>query len=508
MNKHFPTFSKAWNRVKRIFARFEAAYQRWGEMSWLPSNVQDGWIDVNSSTRQELVRRHRYWVKNSPIVNRLRCLFIQYSVGTEGLLPVPNSSVEAWNVVNEVSYGLWCEHPELHTNFTMSQLQTQNWAGALFDDGEFFIYLTSDNGQPMIQTIASHRVGTPNDLKGEEGKTIFDGIKVDDIGRPVIYFVRLGMDPKSEPKPIPAAQIIHVFKCRFIGQMRGIPEGYSCMNTLHNRDDFQLMEMKAAKAASRITNVYTTASGELDTANARRAKIQINTNDAAGNPEIKNIPQYFNVSFGGESVSIKSGEKIEQFCPTRPTIVTQGYWDMLLSEICCGYNQPKLLVMPYSIQGTVTRADLEVCKGAYRVNFEVLKYCARLVYEYRTKWAAKYDRSFAPLAISTPKDYLNCVIRPPRAPDVDVGRNANALGLELEIGTVTYQDVFAERQQNWRNQFRQSAEAAAYLKQLAVEFSVNGIEVKPEEIANKLQESIKPVTAPIDPNAPKEDVAS
>jgi hypothetical protein len=61
---------------------------------------------------------------------------------------------------------------------------------------------------------------------------------------------------------------------------------------------------------------------------------------------------------------------------------------------------------------------------------------------------------------------------------------------ELKAGTMTYQDIFAERQQDWRTQFREAAEAAAFLKKLAKEFSVDGAEVSVEEIADKLDSGI------------------
>lgn len=500
----FPTFLKAWNAVRRIItARFEAAYQRWGERSWLPSSVQDAHLDVDKATRVELVRRHRYWVKNNPIVNRIRSLFIQFSVGVEGLQCTPNASDENWNLARATGYELWSQHPEINTDLTMGQLHVQ-WAGALFDDGEIFILKISDRGRPMIQTIAAGRVETPKDKRSEEGKTIFDGIRCDALGRKISYFIRSGMD-KTEPYvEYPAAAVIHVYKSRFPGQLRGIPEGFTGMNILHDMDDLHLLEMKAAKAAARITNVVTNAAGEFDPATLRRSKINIQSQDSAGNPTQKTVPEFYNVTLGGDTLALKVGEDIKQFCPTRPTVVTQQYWDLLTSLVCCGYNVPKLLVMPYSLQGTVTRADLDVCTNAFRSNFEIVKQAVRLIYEWQTQWAIRFDRS---LDGNIPVDFLKSVIRPPRAPNVDVGKNAAALALELQIGTLTYQDIFAERQQDWRQQFRQSAEAEYVLQKLAQEFSKDGVVVAADKIAMKIE--IK-VTDPqkTEKDSPKEEATA
>src|SRR5438105_1601904 len=105
---------KIWGAIKRVIkARYEAAYQRWGERSWLPASVQDARYDADSFTRVELVRRHRYWVRNNGIVQRIRSLFVQFSVGVIGLECVPNSGDENWNEARKLSWDVWGRSPEL-----------------------------------------------------------------------------------------------------------------------------------------------------------------------------------------------------------------------------------------------------------------------------------------------------------------------------------------------------------------------------------------------------------
>ncbi len=468
--------TKIWATLKGfVKARYEAASQSyWGQRSWIQHTVQDARYDADASTRLELVRRHRYWVANSPLIQRIRSLFVQFSVGIEGLQCNPNSQNEDWNVTRAANYEDWSRSPELGSRLSMAQLHIQ-WAGALFDDGAVFILKTRDSfNKPKIQTIEAHRVATPSNKREQEGKTIFDGVEVDKYGKPTAYYVRDAFDLESFAR-VPADSLIHIYKARRPGMLREVPEGFSAMNTLHDMDDLHLLEMKAAKSASDVTNVIKTANGEFDSSAMRKARMNIGTQDANGNAATKSDPQYYQNTLGGRTVVLKTGEDMAQFQSNRPSVVMREYWDYLTGLICCGYNVPKLLVLPYSLQGTVTRADLDVCTNAFRLNFELVAAAVREIYEWHTEWAVKFDRS---MDGETPADYLQSTIRPPRAPNVDIGYTAKALQIELQLGVKTVQDVFAERQQDWRSQLRQIAETVAYRNELAKEFGI-----KPEDIS-------------------------
>jgi hypothetical protein len=469
-----------------VFARYEAAFSNWGERSWIQQSLQDARFDIDASTRQELQRRHRYWVSNSALVQKIRSLFIQFTVGPSGLSCVPNSRDEVWNETRHESFEAWSNRPEVSSLATLRQCSIQ-WAGQLFDDGEFFILKTKDaKGRPAIQTIESHRVSTPAKTNVYQGMPVYDGIAVDANGRPAFYAVRSGnqlpvggYDPSAaqwlngsadEFTWVKASDMIHKFRHRRPGQLRGIPEGFSCMNTLHDLDDLKRMEMQCNKLATEIGLVETNPAGELDATMNRRNRLSIQTTNAAGTPVTKNTWADYNVSFGGKKYALKSGDKLENFMVNRPTLSQQNYWDTLMTDICCGYETPKLLAMPYSLQGTVTRADLDVCANAYRAKFEIIADALREIYQWQGVWANDFDMSQDGTA---PDDHHEVVIRPPRAPNVDIGYTAKALQIELELGVKTIQDVYAEKQQNWRVQLRQIAEAQAFVKELATEFGID-----------------------------------
>ncbi len=60
---------------------------------------------------------------------------------------------------------------------------------------------------------------------------------------------------------------------------------------------------------------------------------------------------------------------------------------------------------------------------------------------------------------------------------MDIGYTAKALEIELNLGVKTIQDVYAEKQQNWRVQLRQIAETQAYVKTLAKEFDIDPAQI-------------------------------
>ncbi len=463
---------------KRLFVsnRFESAFQGWGERSYLFHSLQDARFDIDASTRQELQRRHRYWVSNSQLVQKIRNLFIQFGVGPAGLRCVPNSSDETWNEGRASSFTEWGRQPELSSLNSLPQLTIQ-WAGSLFDDGEFFIWKTADDmGRPALRTIEAHRIVSNPKEREYKGMAVVDGVVLDSNGRPRFYCVRTTPVNVQQSNTqydtyryLKASEVIHKFKLRRPGQIRGIPEGFSCMNILHDFDDLQKLELQCAKLAAEVATVETNPTGELDTTMNRRSRLSLQTQNAAGQAVTKNVFADYQVTLAGKKIGLRTGDKLENFMVQRPTVVQQAYWDLLITQICCGYNVPKLLVMPYSLQGTVTRADLDVCANAFRMNFELIKDALREIYQWQGAWANDFDLSQDGQA---PDDHALVVIRPPRAPNVDIGYTATALEIELSLGVKTVQDVYAEKQQDWRTQTRQIAEYLSEVKKLAAEFGI------------------------------------
>lgn len=480
---------RLWNKLfgrvtTAVQNRFEAAFHGWGARRWLFSAYQDAHFEVNFAQSMEICRKHLDLVSNSPLVQRIRNLKIQFGVGVDGLMVVPNASdpamdktsLEAWNSSKSAAWESWARRPELGSNLSLAELTIQ-WEGMLFDVGNVIVQKTfDDRGRPAIQTIDRLRLATPPDLGSEENKTVFQGIRVDKYGRPTGYYIRDAFET-STYRLIPADQIIHKFRAFRPGMPVGIPEAFSVINLLIDFTDLHIMEMGASKLASEIATVEINPAGEKQTGMARSSRLGINSVNSAGATTSKNVLVDYNVSLGAKNIAMRSGDSLQNFMVNRPTVAQQDYWDFLLAQICIGYNVPKLLVVPYSLQGTVTRADLDVCSTAFRGDFEIIAAVVREIYEWQSGWAVKFDRA---LDGKVPANFSSCVIRPPRAPNVDVGYTASALALEMEMGVKTLQDVCAEGNKDWRQHLREIAETEAYIDELGEEFGI-----APERIAFK-----------------------
>ena len=476
-----------------VFNRYESAWQGWGERSWVQQSLQDARFDIDAATRQEIQRRHRYWVSNSPLIQKLRSLRIQFVVGPCGLQCIPNSGNEQWNDTRHNSFETWAHRPDISSNHSLRQC-TAIWAGQDFDDGEFFILKTRDEfGRPAIQTIEAHRICNPPKQNSYQGMPIIDGCALDKNGRTAFYAVKVGApmppagyDPSAQPFRVDdgsnfvfvkASDMIHKFESLRPGQLRGIPKGFSCLNDLHDVSDLHKLEMQCAKIAAEIGVVETNPSGELDATMNRRNRLAIQTTNQNGQGVSKAAWADYNVSFGGKKYALKSGDKLENFMVNRPTVSQSDYWSWKISEICAGYDTAVLLAFPFAvgkIQGTAVRAELDICANAFRKHFERIREALEEIYQWQGVWANDFDLSQDG---KYPDDHAQVVIRPPRSPNVDIGYTAKALEIELSLGVKTIQDVYAEKQQNWRVQLRQIAETQAYVKELAAEFGIDAAQI-------------------------------
>jgi capsid protein len=497
--------SKLWARIKAglgvgtVANRYEGAVPTLGSKSWLFGSVQDARFDADSATRTELVRKSRYFAKNSELYKKIQRVDLQFTVGPTGLQVIPKADTDLfpqWNDSRQHSWAAWAAHPEIEHDHSLRTSEI-TWHASLFVDGEFFVLKKQFQGRPYIQTVAAHRCKSPPESKWIQGTEVIDGIEFQSIGETkritaywfvnsVMAFSTYQFQPyfsNEDFKRIPAEEVIHRFEPLMVGQIRGIPRCHACINKLHDHSDLDLLEMRAAKKQAELPAVITNAAGEADVSMSRRWKVPMQSQDSSGNTVTKDRTIYYDTKFGGEAVYAKTGVTVALPASTRPSVVTQSYFDQLKSAICYGMHVPRLLVDPQSMQGTVVRTDIEVSANAFRFGFEQISSALREIYRWQTDWAIKYDKE---LKGEKPKHWDRCLIRPPRQCNVDIGRNANALALELKTGTVTFQDVFAERQQNWQDQFRQAAEAAFFLKKLARDYSKDGIEVTVDDIACKM----------------------
>lgn len=464
--------------ANRVRNGFDAA-RRWRpDVSDIPGiGVQDPRVDVTSMDRLELVRKSQYFEKNDAVANRLGEVFVEFTVGPNGPLLTPSSSDDEWNQRMSDWIAEWYPLADISTRLGYGNLMaTAAWRR--FFDGEFFILKTrgKDKTRPRLQGIPAHRVSTPPDLYDQEGKTIVDGVRIDERGRPVGYYIRETIEGDTWTFRT-SNEVIHLFEPESPGQYRGWPMLAPVLDDLHRFSDLFLMEARAAAVQAKDAVFLKTDSGEIPLRAAsgggqfllgknqnltQKNQQQEPTDTAQRAMELAR-------AFGGRVFTGKLGEELQYLASNRPSVTTQWFFDYYASRICAGVGISKLLVFPWSIQGTVARADLDMARNYFLSRFAPFSAVAQQIY-----WFVAGVARFTDVRVAdAPADWTRVTVRPPRAVNVDVGRNSAATISELERGLTTYEEQFAMRGLDWRQQLRQWMAEKAFIKQVAAQYGVD-----------------------------------
>jgi capsid protein len=478
-----PMLTRLWNWVGGLFGvqNFHEAGQRWQtSRSTIPGSPWpgDARYDDLPAEKAEVLRKARYFEINAAIVNRLASVWEQYVVGAKGLVLKPASSDKKWNAAAKARFVEIADSLDLagDTFVGFQAMAARRW----FIDGEVFILKTKSAGpRPdlRIQLIECHRVQTPPDLFGGEGKTIFDGIERDAGGKPLRYWVREG----SGYSPKLAENVIHLCDPDRPGT-RAFSYLDSVLNDIHDLDDLQIFEMKAAKDAAEISNVLQTESGEISAEGLRKQHYKLGTQNTIGTETTEDRVKQIRHALGGRTIALKLNEKIEQFRSDRPGVAMQGYWDYLTAKICVGSGISKLLVFPGSMQGTVVRADLDIAATFFACKSAVMASCVVKIFTWAIEWDSRFQANLA----DKPADWRKVRVLPPRSVNVDIGRNSTAMLAQLEAGACTMEMIYSPQGEDWEEQIDQRAYEEAVIDQAALKHNVS-----PDRIRKAISESLK-----------------
>jgi len=459
--------------MKKIWSKFLAWIRNYAGATFSTTRsqvrgaVQDARRDLPPATRRELIRRSRAFERDNALVNRLADLFEEFTVGPTGLQLISASADEAWKARATASFETWSQEPDLissHDLATLEKVCARTW----FIDGEIFIVKTRTDdprrNRARVQLLESHRIETPTAMRTEEGKSVTDGVAISPVGRPIGYYVRDGDGAEASYRRIDAANVIHIFRPGRTGQYRGLPFLSPVLNDLTDLDDLQNLEMQCAKEAARIANVIKNKAGELNPAMLRRARMSTGTIDSLGNASTTNTIDHYKEVLGANTIAIGNNEEIQQFRSDRPSVASQDYWDFLMTKICAGSGISKLLALPSSKQGTVVRLESELANCFFRAHSAILATAFVQVWQY----AIGNDFTLG----SLPSDWRKVTARPPRSPNIDVGRNSSAMLAELKAGATNYELIYAPLGLDPFVELRKGAVFAKYIRDLATEFDL------------------------------------
>jgi hypothetical protein len=480
-----------WNAAKTV-----TAWLAWeAGILWSPDRGRVGWTwhvqepnEANDArSRTEIIRKVHEFERNNAIVNRLLDVFEIFTVGAGGMPIIPASSDPKWNEKRKVLWDRWCRNPDLTSLQTFGTLQglcARRWPA----DGNVYVYLTRSDQKPYrprIQLLEASHLETPLE---ENNPNIIDGHEVDSRGRTIAYWFRFKEGNKTSHRRIDAKFIVPIGKPMRPGELRQMSFFAPVLNDVQDLEELSTFAMRKAKESARLMNVFKTQTGEMPTSeDIRRAKLNIQTKTAEGINTTKDKLREIETVTGSKSIAIKTDEELSQVGAETPNEIEQAHWDIVVNRICAGFGVTKLLVFPNSMQGTVVRADLDIATTWFRAHSAILIEAFLAIYRYVTDEECKIEISIA----DRPIDWDKAVVRPPRAPNVDVGRNSAAMIAELAAGATNFRNIYGPLGMDAREELTSLADDLAFIKQLA---EARGIPVEwmRTEIANatiqKLQE--------------------
>lgn len=204
-------------------------------------------------------------------------------------------------------------------------------------DGDQFVLLTEDGfGEPKIQVIPAHRIGTRDfnhEIKEGEfaGYRIQDGVILDEYGRAVGYRV-LGDEAKDD-RDYSSNDLFPAFDPEYADQVRGFSALGSSVIDWQDLAETRRFELMAQKLIASIAVVESNEEGEAQMASLAGGGVAIS--DAT---DEDNVPVYGQEMLGGEIRHFRagSGSKIEIPTGDRPTLNQREFADAVAREALHG----------------------------------------------------------------------------------------------------------------------------------------------------------------------------
>jgi lambda family phage portal protein len=439
--------------VRLLRGRYDAAVttdanrRHWAFADGLSANGAN-----SPDVRRTLRNRARYEVANNSYARGIVLTWAHDVIGTGPRLQMLLDDPAANRLV-EREFMHWARGirpPEKLRTLRMAQTQ----------DGESFALLTSNPRLPTrvqldLRLVEADQVTTP-DL-GLSLATGIDGIVFDPFGNPVEYHV-LQSHPGDarggwglDYERIPAAAMLHLFRCDRPGQYRGIPEITPALPLFAMLRDYSLATLDAAKAAAYYSGIIYT--------------------DAPANGESDSVEPMDGIELERNTLlTMPGGWKMSQLKSENPSASYPEFKHEILNEIARCLNMPFNVAAANSSSYNYAsgRLDHQVYFKAIRVDQAQLATSAldRLL-------GAWLDEA------ALIEDYLPQTLRTLDAEfphqwffdgheHVDPQKEANAQGTRLANHTTTLADEYARRGQDWESQLHQRAKELALMRSLGL----------------------------------------
>jgi capsid protein len=387
------------------------------------SAAKDSKDSSGSYSRRTMLSRARWLFNNFGLAKGAVKDIARYSVGS-GIVPQSQISDADTRQAYEDYFRQWSGICEITGKFNFNELL--HFASISADvDGDIGVILTeTPTRYPLLQLIESHRIRNADNA----GARDFDGVKVDDLGRPISYTVTDGVNGDST-KTIEARSFCLISEFDRSDELRGKTRFHAAINRLQDVWEVLEAETNGIKLNSKIALAIKTK----QQGNAFFGKKSTRGDVDSGQMTVEQI-------FDGAIVNLDVGEDMTAHNSDRPSPTFTGYLDFLIRDIAVGLGlPPEFIWNPDKLGGTGNRFVLEKASRRFAERQQLLiKFATRV-------WGYVVSKGVKRGDIPASDEWWKVRWQTPSKITVDVGREAMQNREDILLGIRTEQEDAAER---------------------------------------------------------------
>ena len=458
---------EAVGQLMLVRARFDAAQSTPDNRKhWANADPLSADAAASPEVRRTLRNRARYEVANNSYARGIVLTLANDVIGTGARLQMllGDGQDAETNRTIEAEFARWAKAVGLPEKLrTMRQARAQ--------DGEAFALLFN-NGKldsPVkldLRLIEADQVTTPN--PSVPPTSAVDGILFDEYGNPIEYHVlkeHPGGDKAmlgTEFDSIPAASVIHWFRCDRPGQSRGLPDILPALPLFAQLRRYTLAVIAAAESAANIA-------------------VLMKTNAPAGG-EAAEVEPMTEMEFSPNmAVFTPEGWEPSQIKAEQPATTYDGFKREILNEIA------RCLNMPYNIAACNSsgynyssgRLDHQTYYKSIRVDQAHIE--AVVLDRILAAWLAEAAKVFGLGEIGdAPHQWFW-----DGHEHVDPQKEAAAQAQRLASNTTTLATEYARQGKDWETELRQRSKEIALMKELGLTVAQAAPQAPPADNADE-----------------------
>lgn len=421
-------------RPVALRARYDAAQTTDDNSNhWAYADALGAATANSEAVRHKLRTRARYERANNCFANGMIRTVANHVVGAGPRLQIQTDD-ETVNQQIEDEWERWARRIGL-----ADKLRTMRMAKCC--DGEAFAMLVSNPNINVDVTLdvrlvecdqisGQYRTNTPRHI---------DGIEFDRYGNPITYYLldqhpgdSLAFARSFETRPIDAESMIHWFRRDRPGQVRGIPEITPALPLYAVLRRYTLAVLHSAETAANLSVVLET-SGPVDPAEVEAFEaLSIERNAMTTMPE---------------------GWKMSQLKAEQPTTAHDAFQRSVLREIARCMDMPYNIAAGDSSSYNYSSGKLDDQTWGRMVQIDRIQGEIDVLDKIAMAWKKEAEL----FGIIPKVERWNHNWHWPPAEDIDPVKEADAAVTLRTAGLLSDRDIFARKQKDWREEYRQLA---------------------------------------------------